>query len=654
METRAKLPSKVLSIFLSVVMAFSCVYAALPVFAPKAFAEDGASAAADWDAVKDAFQSAYNAGYMSTNDWSSITSASGTVTVTDGTRNGYAFAIVRALANAIAAEGTGKHNAQLRALVAEKVTLNEFQQAFVNALLPVDGEYYGAYTPDSMFNGSTADADALPAHAMKIVATRSEEAAVLADVENLKTVPTELVTTVTVDITASIVKTESNNGSETGAYYANTAIDVTADPTALNDGLVQHLTALKAYIDYVSTDKFTAGYNAYYAYGTNGNIDVLISRDDEELQTLVAEYLTSNLYNNVLTTDTTPDMSYIEEFLGSENLEKQHAYVVACGDALSVVQYKDAVLWIMQAIPVEGYRNRDDYTATDVGSLEAVKAAAIALKDVADDADAETLTALTRVYGYDPAKFDEYIAEIDALIYKYYLQEIATATRTLLNNDHNTVYRFTSEASRFFKAVAADDLLGTSYVKTGDDHVDQSKTYYKMDGTVSYALTSDTELAEGKTYYVLNAETNEYEAVAEPKAEDIATYYEQVVTYNYVQTDDKVLVSGKTYYTLADGVYTAVAEPTVEDLETYYEVKMVAVSEPSGKELGSYYELKNVYGGLKGIGDNDYVSADYDYSEEECPISDDDLLDLITFFTQATNYIAEARTKGVDISQYLT
>ena len=654
METRAKLPSKVLSIFLSVVMAFSCVYAALPVFAPKAFAEDGASAAADWDAVKDAFQSAYNAGYMSTNDWSSITSASGTVTVTDGTRNGYAFAIVRALANAIAAEGTGKHNAQLRALVAEKVTLNEFQQAFVNALLPVDGEYYGAYTPDSMFNGSTADADALPAQAMKIVATRSEEAAVLADVENLKTVPTELVTTVTVDITASIVKTESNNGSETGAYYANTAIDVTADPTALNDGLVQHLTALKAYIDYVSTDKFTAGYNAYYAYGTNGNIDVLIARDDEELQTLVAEYLTSNLYNNVLTTDTTPDMSYIEEFLGSENLEKQHAYVVACGDALSVVQYKDAVLWIMQAIPVEGYRNRDDYTATDVGSLEAVKAAAIALKDVADDADAETLTALTRVYGYDPAKFDEYIAEIDALIYKYYLQEIATATRTLLNNDHNTVYRFTSEASRFFKAVAADDLLGTSYVKTGDDHVDQSKTYYKMDGTVSYALTSDTELAEGKTYYVLNAETNEYEAVAEPKAEDLATYYEQVVTYNYVQTDDKVLVSGKTYYTLADGVYTAVAEPTVEDLETYYEVKMVAVSEPSGKELGSYYELKNVYGGLKGIGDNDYVSADYDYSEEECPISDDDLLDLITFFTQATNYIAEARTKGVDISQYLT
>ena len=631
-------------------MAFSCVSVIAPTIAPKAFAEDGA-AQSDWEALNEAFQAAYNAGYMSTGDWNSISSTEGTITVNDGTRNGYAFAIVRALMNVIKAE-EGKHNEELRTLIAEHVALNDFQENFINALLPVDGEYYGAFTPSHIFNGSVADADALPAQTMKIVATRSEEAAVLEDVENLRTVPTALVLTVSAEITATAVKTASDNNSETGAYYANTGVEVTADPTALSAGLVEHLTALKAYIDYVSTDAFVAGYNEYYANGT-GNIDVLIARDDEVLQTLIAEYLTSNLYDNVLTTDTTVDMSYIEEFLGSENLEKQHAYVVACADAMSVVQYKDAVLWIMQAIPVEGYRNRDDYTATDVGSLEAVKAAAVALQDIVDDADAETITSLTRVYGYAPEKFDEYIAKIDALIYKYYLQEIATAARTLLNNDHNTVYRFTSEASRFFQAVAADDLLGTSYVKTGDTHVDQTKTYYKADATVSYVHTADTAPAQGKTYYAKDPETDEYEAVAEPKAEDIATYYEKVVTYTYVKTSDKVIVSGKTYYADENGT-ALTGEPKVEDLENYYEVKMVAVAEPSGKELGDYYELRNIYGGLKGIGDNDYVSADYDYSEEECPITDDDLLDLITFFTQAQSYIAEARSKGVDISLYLT
>ncbi|MBR5409400.1 MAG: hypothetical protein IK104_01910 [Clostridia bacterium] len=642
-------------------MAFSCVYAALPVFVPKAFAEGGSGAeAADWNALANAFRTAENAGYMSTNDWSSIISAEGTVTVTDETRNGYAYNVVRALAGVLEAEGKGKNNVQLRGYIASQLTavasytLNEFQTAFLTALLPADGNY-GAYTPETLWNGSADDAEAFGALTMTLVATRSEEAAVLSDVENLSVVPETAETKVTVTITGSPVLTESDNGSETGMYYANSEITVEKETPALSDALTNHLTKLKAYIDYVSTAAFTEGYEEFYAYGTNGSIDALIARSTESLQTLVDEYLTSGLWADVITTDPTVDMSYIEEFLGSENLEKQHAYVAAANDALAVVAYRDYVLWIMQAIPVAGYRNRDDYTATDIGSLEAVRAATVALKGNMAGASADILAALNRVYGYTGEEFDAHIATLDALIYKYYLQEIATATEVLLNNNHNTVYTFSNEASRFFQAVAADELLATTYKKTSDTHVDQTKTYYKKDvASVSYVPTEDTAPVAGKTYYVLNADTNEYTAVASPSAENIATYYEKVVTYNYVQTTDKVIASGKTYYVADGGSYVAVASPTVEDLASYYEVKMVTVSTPSGAELGDYYEISRVYGGLKGIGDNDYVSADYDFSDEECPITDDDLLDLITFFTQATNYIAEARNAGVDISLYMT
>ena len=803
MGTKAKLSTKVLSIFLSVLMAASCISVALPSLAPKAFAATAEQTA--WQDLADAFTAAYNGGYMSTKDWSSIASSGGTVTITDGTTNGYAYNIVAALGALLSVSrgdakfGEGKHNSELiseitATLAADyDVVLNTYQQNFLNTVLDTTG-IYGQYSPASIWNGPRANLEAnLTAQTITITATREETAAILSDfesIDDLAAAEYKIVKSYSITVNAEAQECESNNGSEIGAYYVNSA--VTAAPAAATVAEAKtQLVKIKAYLDYVGSDAFKPKFEAWYNNGGLVNNASLYNYSTVEINQMYHDY--GAVYAPVAT----GDLAFREEYIGESVFETHKAFADAAHDALAVVSYKDYVAWLVNAAPypselIPNTRNRDDYQTTNPESIEAVIAQANTFKSAMSDISSENTAILKNLFpGYDPAKgynvedsstyyanFDNFIKYLSSLLYNYYLQEIKAAANVLLNNGAGTTYTFSNETSKFFKLLSnsvSGYQTGTDYVLTSDSQIDRDKTYYVRDAVYTYAATEDEEvdgekryftnwaqvespvqsglsgyyedvevftyalteddaLAANKTYYTLDGGV--YTAVEEPAAENLGTYYERtgsyhtyqltsdttlnavkkyyvqnsvytVVTapskayistyaertldhYNYVQTADTVLVGGKTYYTSA-GV--KIEEPREENLSSYYEIKYNAVAEPVRSYLFDYYEKTGSYYGLKGVGEQEYIEANYDtsysktsdtavdpdktyytynettgaytpvagpvaanlgdyYERAQCPIDDTDLAALYTFFSNAVTMIGNARSYGVNVENY--
>ncbi|MBR5423081.1 MAG: hypothetical protein IK108_03635 [Clostridia bacterium] len=803
MGTKAKLSTKVLSIFLSVLMAASCISVALPSLAPKAFAATAEQTA--WQDLADAFTAAFNGGYMSTKDWSSIASSGGTVTITDGTTNGYAYNIVAALGALLSVSrgdakfGEGKHNSELiseitATLAADyDVVLNTYQQNFLNTVLDTTG-IYGQYSPASIWNGPRANLEAnLTAQTITITATREETAAILSDfesIDDLAAAEYKIVKSYSITVNAEAQECESNNGSEIGAYYVNSA--VTAAPAAATVAAAKtQLVKIKAYLDYVGSDAFKPKFEAWYNNGGLVNNASLYNYSTVEINQMYHDY--GAVYAPVAT----GDLAFREEYIGESVFETHKAFADAAHDALAVVSYKDYVAWLVNAAPypselIPNTRNRDDYQTTNPESIEAVIAQANTFKSAMSDISSENTAILKNLFpGYDPAKgynvedsstyyanFDNFIKYLSSLLYNYYLQEIKAAANVLLNNGAGTTYTFSNETSKFFKLLSnsvSGYQTGTDYVLTSDSQIDRDKTYYVRDAVYTYAATEDEEvdgekryftnwaqvespvqsglsgyyedvevftyalteddaLAENKTYYTLDGGV--YTAVEEPAAENLGTYYERtgsyhtyqltsdttlnavkkyyvqnsvytVVTapskayistyaertldhYNYVQTADTVLVGGKTYYTSA-GV--KIEEPREENLSSYYEIKYNAVAEPVRSYLFDYYEKTGSYYGLKGVGEQEYIEANYDtsysktsdtavdpdktyytynettgaytpvagpvaanlgdyYERAQCPIDDTDLAALYTFFSNAVTMIGNARSYGVNVENY--
>ncbi len=798
MGTKAKLSTKVISVVLSALMMLSCVGVALPSLAPKAFAASEEQMA--WQALADAYTAAYNGGYMSTKDWSSISSSGGVVTITDGTTNGYAYNIVAALGDLLNLIGQNKHNSELRTLIEQTladdygVTLNTYQQNFQNTILDCSG-IYGTYSPENIWNGNTADlADTLTAQTIRIDASRLESAAILSDfdgIEALAAAQYKVVTTYSIALTATAKTCESNNDSETGAYYVNSTVDAAPGEAAEAADKTQ-LVAIKAYLDYVATPAFSDKYNAWYNGGLI-NSESLYDYSTVEIQQLY------QAYGNVYAPVATGELVYREEYIGESVFESHKAFADAANNALTVVSYKDYVAWLVNGTPypsalIPDTRNRGDYETTNPESIEAVIAQAQTFKSGMSGADANAINILKGLYpGFDPAtaynaedsstyyaNFDNFIRYMSSLLYNYYLQEIKAAANVLLNNGAGTTYTFSNETSKFFKllknSVGADDYeLGTDYVLTSDTQVDQDKTYYVRDAVYTYAPTADTEIVSSKhyftnwaagtptasdigsyyedvqvftyaaatapfdadktyytladgvytpvedpveealgTYFVRTGSYQEYQPTQDSEPLAGKTYYKQsstytVVTspskayigtyaertldhYNFVQTQDDTIIGGKTYYTSA-GV--KIEEPTADGLSSYYEIKYEAVDSPVRSYLFDYYEKVGTYYGLKGVGEQEYIEANYDtsysktsdtevdstktyytYNEEtgvytkvtspdasalgtyyeraQCPINDTDLAALYTFFSNAVTMINNAGSYGVDVSRYMS
>ena len=639
METKRSVPTKVLSLFLSVLMAVSVFSIALPGLAPKASAADA------FTALDEAFQNALDAGYLSIADWGGISVTAGTITVTDSSTSGVIYNLVKALDAVIAAEsgayGTYNHNAKLLEYL--ETGRNSYQKNFLRALLPTDG-VDGDY---SRFDGSDADhrwhgtPENMSADETKgsyqIVARRDETAAITASYSTPAEVPDSVETTYTFTVNMGLVAVTDPEDGMVWAKYINTSTSNAVGKTTLTAEQRTDINYLKNYLTYVGKRPFSVHYEQWYNGGTT-NTDYLYTLTAQELGADIDGF--TAVYNNV----STVDVALQEHFIGRELINNQYNYAQACNSVAPAAQLKKYVDWIManNAPPVlldDGsgveYASRLDYQQTDRQSMQEARARAEAIRTRLNTYNNAHANILTEKYGYDPAAFDTYLAPLEEELAVYDLQEASIAHAWLISNTADDVYTFTNENSIYY-----DDSAAHGY----------TAGYYQQ-------LTASDSLEEGVTYYTKNTETNEYEAVEEPDAAAIATYYVYVppvypglkglrdneyvsAAYGrYGRTTDSSL----TYVHLGEGdvIKEDVAYFTFDGEEYNY------APNPSTNpaDISNYYYVPKTYYTMQGVGNFVKVAVPYEdeldtYYEKiggECPIDDGDLALLQSFYTKAYN-----------------
>ena len=394
METKHRVSTKVLSLFLSVLMAASVFSIALPGLAPKASAAAGV-----YEKLGQAFQVAFDAGHMSTSAWTSVSASAGRIVVADTTEKGFVYDIVKALDDVIVAESTAggeyNHNTKLAAHIKDELGLNEYQAAFIDACLPADGDYAAFDGTNGQWNGTAADLESdANKKTMTLEVARSVGTAVLADYDDPASVPAEVETSLVLTINAALKAVDSDNGSETGGVYVNGSAAVEAGKTALTAGEKSQLTALSNYLTYVNADPFAHHYVRWFQNGDK-NADYLYTLTAAELQ---ADY---EGYHNVYSSAAAAEQAWIEAFVGQELINNHYEFFTLCGDVESVAEWKPYVDWIMPetSVPIAGYNARDNYSRTDRQSLETALETGIALKEIADGCPAATKALLVSKYG---------------------------------------------------------------------------------------------------------------------------------------------------------------------------------------------------------------------------------------------------------------
>ncbi|MBQ6118089.1 MAG: hypothetical protein IJK98_02550, partial [Clostridia bacterium] len=418
METKHRVSTKVLSLFLSVLMAASVFSIALPGLAPKA------SAAADvYEKLGEAFQVAYDAGFMSTTEWTGIdASTPGTVVVTDSTEKGFAYDIVRALDAVVVAESTANgsynHNTKLAAQIISQLGLNDYQAAFVRACLPADGDYNAFDGVNGTWNGNEADLE-LDANkqTMTLAVQRSVGTAVLADYDDPAAVPAEVETSVTLTINASLKAVPSTNGSQTGGVYVNASAATSTENTALTTEEKNQLTALKNYLAYVNANPFADHYARWYKNGEKDNDFVFLLSKEQ----MIAD---ADGYTAVYGAAAGVEQAWIEAFVGQELMNDQFTYAALCRDTEAVAEYKKYVDWIMpdNSVPIVGYNARDNYSRTDAQSLRTALETGNALKEIMDNCPSNIRDLLVSKYGYNVNAYADYVAMLTKYIAVYNLQ----------------------------------------------------------------------------------------------------------------------------------------------------------------------------------------------------------------------------------------
>ena len=551
METKHRVSTKVLSLFLSVLMAASVFSIALPGLAPKASAAAGV-----YDKLGEAFRVAYDAGFMSTSDWTGVdASTPGTVVVTDNTEKGFVYDIVRALGSVVVAESTVNggynHNTKLAAHIIEELALNEHQAKFIRVCLPANGDYAGFDGTNGTWNGNEADL-ALDANkmVMNLAVQRSVGTAVVADYDDPAAVPASVETSITLTINASLKAVPSTNGSQTGGVYVNASAATSTENTALTTEEKNQLTALANYLAYVNANPFADHFTRWYKNGEKDNDFVFLLSKDQ----MIAD---ADGYTAVYNSAAGVEQAWIEAFVGQELMNDQFTYAALCRDTETVAEYKKYVDWIMPdaSVPITGYNARDNYSRTDIQSLKTALETGNALKEIMDNCPSTTRDLLVSKYGYNVNAYADYVAMLTKYIAVYNLQDMKIASDWLLSHDASESYSFTDEKSIFY--------VPTAHQEAG------------------YALSEDTEVNLAKTYFV---DGTVYTAVENPAEADIATYYTR---NDPTYTQANVFNSKETYYKVnADtGVYEKVANPVAADIASYYTMDAYTYSSAAGTEF---------------------------------------------------------------------
>lgn len=460
METRAKLPKKVLSMFLSLLMALSCFSIALPELASSA----DASTTAQWTALQNAFDTAKAAGYLSGAN-ASVTVTGFNTTVNDTSDKGYLYKIADALYAIINADkGDYNHNDKLRAYVKGKLSLNSYQQAFIDSLLPISGNYvysdsnptFSAYQKGDW--PSTSNSPLSGNITLTVQVTRSLQAAIVADCATAASVPANINTSVKYSLTATPVNgnmdyytsnwstksgTTNNSGTDyyfrNVGYYANGTTDISNGTTA-----TPNLTAVANYLNHVNGD-FKTGYDAYMADQT-----CIYFWDVEDLQKIEPTYLT---YYNALSG---VDNFYVNMYIGNTLIERHKLYANACTGAVTAVTYAPILFWLIEGASLDGYHDKDAYegwTEADDWTTDPVVRAnlvellddTVELKNIIEGQEMGIRDAFANVYGYSVDLFNNQIKTVQDLIDIWDITAIYNEIVFRMENDETVCFNDESD-----------------------------------------------------------------------------------------------------------------------------------------------------------------------------------------------------------------
>ncbi|MBE6789616.1 MAG: hypothetical protein E7535_00315 [Ruminococcaceae bacterium] len=450
METRAKLPKKILSLFLSLLMAVSCFSIALPELVSMA----DASTTAQWTALQNAFNDAKAAGVLSTANAASQESGN-TVTVADPS-GGHLYKIADLMYAIVKADHSSyTHHERMRAYIKSKLSLNTYQQNFVDVLLPVIGNY--TYSSDSDCSYTGYQKGSWPANGpftsnitLSVVITREVKDAITMECATAAAVPANINTKITYSVTAVPQKANSDNygsnwstksGTDTNSgtdyYYRNKGWYTNNAPsTSYGTSATPNLSAITSYLNYVNTASFQKGYTDWRA-----NPSVIYSWDIDTLNAIEPAY---KPYSDALAGI---DAYYVNLYIGSTQKGLYDQYANACTGAVEAAKYLPVIEWIRDGASLEGYLDRDSYEAwTEVRvpankeNLEALLEDTLVLQAIVDGCSEGTITAFKNVYGYSPAMFTQQIEAVTDLIEIYDLTDLYDEIIFRMTHDETAVY----------------------------------------------------------------------------------------------------------------------------------------------------------------------------------------------------------------------
>lgn len=434
METRAKLPKKVLSMFLSLLMALSCFSIALPELVTAA----NASTTAQWTALQNAFDAAKADGVLS--GANAAVSTSGTTnTITDTSAKGHLYKIADLLYAIVKADyGSYTHHERMRSYVKGKLTLNAYQQNFIDQLLPSLGNYQYSSSDDALHSGEQKGSNPAAPFSGNItntvVITRSVQAAITMDCATAAAVPANINTKITYVVTASQSQssyqsktsnwstthkdgTKDVTDSDTDYYYRTKAwyTNSGAPSVSYATSATPNLGAITNYLNYVNQASFQEGYNAW-----KNNPGIIYSWNLDVLEAVQPAY---KPYADAV--DAT-EQYYVNLFIGNTQKGLYDEYAKACTGAVQAVTYLPIIEWIRDGKHLDGYLDRDSYEAwTDVRvpsnreNLVALLEDATILYEIIRGCDSGLQSAFTAQFGYSEEMFTGYIKTLTDLLEIY-------------------------------------------------------------------------------------------------------------------------------------------------------------------------------------------------------------------------------------------
>ena len=372
-----KVTKKVLSVFLAVLMAFSCLTATLPTIA-------GAAAnAGQWNTLRNAVTAAGSD--LNTGNFSVGGNASSTTrTITDNTTSGAIWNVTAALYTIINAEmgkasGSSYNyptelNSRMDSVLASNlgsVYSGSVKTALDKLVDTIVNNSNFSYTRRNQFNqeqeGGYPAGPSAPA-AVNITVTRSRDNAILG-YDSIDQVPANVETSYRITVSSNVYRKDTTRKEDGGAcssdktFYRRQAwqyfsgMSITRNASTANTNIA----TLEAYLDYFTTALLATDPYETYSFDTQDQLQALVNTNTTQQNTLANAVSAGSLSNTVV-------QYFARMQYGSNGTGAVDTWATECASAMTYFANKDKVDWLMANIAtLDADRlNALDYTYAEV------------------------------------------------------------------------------------------------------------------------------------------------------------------------------------------------------------------------------------------------------------------------------------------------